>query len=579
MRYPPNLFLAALLFAAPLAQSAGERGEIRTVAEGLIFVPEKIGINAPVIVLVEEQGRARQVLDKITWALTRECIPAIAPLLRKESEKLSGASAWPQTEALLRRLEAEYQISGRNLYAFGFSASGAAAYDLAFSQPTRFKGVIAAATFPPQLPKPISIQHRKLRILLVAPDGDEFFGVEQNKKTMNLLKAEGFDATLKTVTGNHFSPLEKHADLLLRWAAGGRSLPATTVSTSGDDQKSARVTGLQPRWSKPLLAGILAPPVPARDFLVVLTDDGRAHLLASKTGEILRSIPLFKSEPAPALRRRTAAGRLFGTLLVLPVQGQPPPGDEPTRLLGVDLKDDRVLWEVTSSASISSSVGGRGSLFGYSTHDGFYHVRNVTDGTEKWSASAGTSCASSGWFLAERVFFSGTAGVFAYETLTGNKIWETGLPCSPNSDTLALSTEGDSLFAATGRQAVGLDPQTGSKLWQLPLDGDLTCAPCYVENCFVVATPTSLVAISKKGARVWTRPLTRPIPAPLQPLGRFVLLISGEGQLVAIRTDTGAPMAASQEKLDPALGLAVSGFYCVGVTTAGAVVCYDLSSL
>ncbi|MGQ9662013.1 MAG: outer membrane protein assembly factor BamB family protein [Kiritimatiellia bacterium] len=575
MRCNPNLVFWAVLLVARLAPCAGERNEIRSLPEGLIFVPEKISIGAPVIVLVEEQGRARQVLEKFTWALTREHIPAIAPLVRKEGEKLSGASAWPQTETLLKKLEVEYQIAGHNLYALGFSASGTAAYDLAFAQPGRFKGIIAAATFAPGLPKPVTLPQRRLKILLVAPEEDEFFGVKQNKKTLNLLKAEGFDVILKSVTGNHFAALEKHADILLRWAAGGRTLPATTISSSRDDQKTARVAQIPLKWSKCPPAEIIVPPIPARDFWIVLTSDGKALLIAAGTGEILRTIPLTLPM---ALGRSSAVGRLCGTIAVLPVESNTSAGEKLALLLGLDLRDDRTVWEIRSSAALSSSVNGRGSFFGYSTSDGFFHVCELSRGIEKWSVCAGTSCASSGLFSDDRVFFCGKAGVFAYETTTGNKIWEVELSCSSEVDPLALTETGDVLFVAADRQVVGLDARTGSKLWQIPFDRHLTCTPCYTKSCFVVATATSLMGINKKGTRLWTQPLTRPVETPLQPWSHLALLIAGEGQLVALKADSGTPIAASQEKLDHTLGLATSGVYCLGVTTGGALVCYDLSS-
>ncbi|MCX7591307.1 MAG: PQQ-binding-like beta-propeller repeat protein [Kiritimatiellae bacterium] len=552
-----------------------DSGSVQQVSDGLLFVPERVGINAPVIVLVEEQGRAKKTLEMMDWALKEEGIPAIVPIVAKEGDKLAGADAWSRTESLLRRLEVDYGISGRNLYTLGFSSSGAAAYDLALAQPSKFKGIIAAATFAPTLPKTLTPEQKKLKVLLVAPDKDEYFGVETNKKTQNILMAAGLSVTLKTVQGDHFSPLQKHAHVLLRWAAGGRSSPVAVLPTKAN-AVTLRAQEIPVKWSRRLPALPAGAPISAADFAILPTDDGKAHLLGIQKGEILRSISLG-SLITP--QKRPAAGKLFGTILIIPLRSETAANEMPDLLIALDLKDERIIWEARPNGGILSSISGKGALFGFGTNDGHYRVWDSVKGAEIWSVSVGGPCAASGRFARNIVYLCGLARIFAFDFATGQKLWETTDSSSSRVDSMAVSDTSELVFVVAGRQAIGLNSQDGSKLWQIPLDGESTTSPCFAQNHFIVATTANLVAISTTGRRLWAKPLTRPVTTPLQSMSGFVLLVTGEGQLVVIRADSGLPVAASREKLNTAYCPVLCGFSCVAISGEGAVVCFDLSSL
>jgi predicted esterase len=214
------------LHAGFLPAAAGAPGKVQTYAEGSVLVPAKPAAGRPVLVIAEHPRRAAQLLGMMAPALKATGVIAVAPKLVMKNRAVDGAKSMKQVDALVQRVKGGVVKPGK-LYAFSFSASGPMGYQLALkAAPTKFAGLIVAASFPPRSQDLGGATAKKVPILLVHGEADQMFGPQRAKQVEQVLKSKGFKFETKIVKGaDHMGMAGAYAGQYLVWITGAKPPP------------------------------------------------------------------------------------------------------------------------------------------------------------------------------------------------------------------------------------------------------------------------------------------------------------------------------------------------------------------
>jgi outer membrane protein assembly factor BamB len=143
--------------------------------------------------------------------------------------------------------------------------------------------------------------------------------------------------------------------------------------------------------------------------------------------------------------------------------------------------------------------------------------------------------------------------IAALDGITGQVRWERAVaPTGDFTDVDGLSLDGDRLYAAAYSGAVvALDPETGAQLWsqRIPLAARVSAGPGMV----IAVSATQLLGLSpQNGQPLWNVPLKGAPGATPEWTDRYVLLPAQQGGLRFIERSTGRTLRS----FDPGSGVA-----------------------
>jgi len=139
-------------------------------------------------------------------------------------------------------------------------------------------------------------------------------------------------------------------------------------------------------------------------------------------------------------------------------------------VLAVDAESGRTRWRTNVGAAISAGVGSDGTVSAVVTRDGNLIV---LDGSQvRWTKPLGVRVATAPLVAGGRIFVLGVdRSVHAFDAADGVKLWQVARP----GDALTLRQTGviaafkDTLLVGQGPRLAGIDPNTSTLRWEVPL--------------------------------------------------------------------------------------------------------------
>ena len=139
-------------------------------------------------------------------------------------------------------------------------------------------------------------------------------------------------------------------------------------------------------------------------------------------------------------------------------------------VLAVDAESGRTRWRTNVGATISAGVGSDGTVSAVVTRDGNLIV---LDGSQvRWTKPLGVRVATAPLVAGGRIFVLGVdRSVHAFDAADGVKLWQVARP----GDALTLRQTGviaafkDTLLVGQGPRLAGIDPNTSTLRWEVPL--------------------------------------------------------------------------------------------------------------
>ncbi len=139
-------------------------------------------------------------------------------------------------------------------------------------------------------------------------------------------------------------------------------------------------------------------------------------------------------------------------------------------LLVLESGSGKQLFRTNVGAPLSAGIGSDGRFYAVVTQD---NTLVTFDGTkELWRAQLTSRVSTSPMVAGERVFVMGVdRAVHAFDALNGNKLWSLARP--GEALTLlhigVLTSVQNTLIAGQGPRVAGIDPDTGTLRWEVPL--------------------------------------------------------------------------------------------------------------
>ncbi|HSV35958.1 MAG TPA: outer membrane protein assembly factor BamB [Ramlibacter sp.] len=136
----------------------------------------------------------------------------------------------------------------------------------------------------------------------------------------------------------------------------------------------------------------------------------------------------------------------------------------------IDAATGRDLWRTSVKAPLASGVGSDGKLAAVVTRDN--ELVALSGGNELWRQKLGAIAYTAPFVAGGRVFLlTGDRSVSAFDGQKGRRLWTQ----TRTGDALVLRQSGvmlavgDTLVVGLGGRMVGMNPQTGSSRWEVPL--------------------------------------------------------------------------------------------------------------
>ncbi len=269
------------------------------------------------------------------------------------------------------------------------------------------------------------------------------------------------------------------------------------------------------------------------------------------------------------------------------------------QLIGIRAGDGRLLWTHRLDAPITAPLLWTGGWLIVALEDGALVVFRGVDGVEMWRRDLGSTVAVRPTIAGGRVYASLSDGrVTVHELSTGVLAWERQLTGTPqhilpldavfvgSTDNffyrLSLTDGREEWYSRTGGDIIGapavdeervyfasldnilraLDRRSGVQQWRQPLDGRPSTGPIRFESALVVAglSPTIQLFDTETGlpAGRFIAPdeLAAPphlVPPPDDEAPRMALLVTGDGDVMALTTASGPPRLDSRFPPHPLL--------------------------
>ena len=186
----------------------------------------------------------------------------------------------------------------------------------------------------------------------------------------------------------------------------------------------------------------------------------------------------------------------------------------------LDAQTGRDIWRLQLPTSIAAGVGSDGKLTAVVTREN--DVVAIRDGREIWRQKLNAQAFSAPFVAGGRVFIlAADRSVNAFDGDTGRKLWSQQRPNEPlvlNQSGVMLAV-GDTLVVGMAGRVAGLNPDSGSPRWELPIasprgindverlvdlvgrasrDGDNVCARAFQAAIGCVN--------AARGSLLWTKP-------------------------------------------------------------------------
>jgi outer membrane assembly lipoprotein YfgL len=139
-------------------------------------------------------------------------------------------------------------------------------------------------------------------------------------------------------------------------------------------------------------------------------------------------------------------------------------------VLAVDAESGRTVWRTSVGTTISAGVGSDGKVSAVVTRDG--NLVALEGAKVRWTKALGVRVATAPLVAGGRIFVLGVdRSVHAFDAADGLKLWQVARP----GDALTLQQTGviaafkDTLVVGQGPRMAGVDPNTSTLRWEVPL--------------------------------------------------------------------------------------------------------------
>ena len=136
----------------------------------------------------------------------------------------------------------------------------------------------------------------------------------------------------------------------------------------------------------------------------------------------------------------------------------------------LDARTGRDIWRVALGMPIAAGVGGDGKVLAVVTRAN--DVVAMQDGRELWRQKLNAQAFTAPFVAGERVFvLAADRSVNAFDGQTGRKLWTQQRPTEPLvlRQSGVMLAVGDTLVVGLAGRLAGLNPSSGSVLWETPI--------------------------------------------------------------------------------------------------------------
>ncbi|HEY6249071.1 MAG TPA: alpha/beta hydrolase-fold protein [Candidatus Angelobacter sp.] len=195
------LSLCASGMAKPQKQTISFDGNSRIY---YVYVPDKITTPAPLILLLHGSGRDGMSQIDAWKALAEEKKVILVAPNSFDSKEWSFAADGPEFfHSVVEAVKAAYPVDGRRMYLFGHSAGAIFALYLAIMESQYFAAAaIHAGALTGDSDLYMNHAQRKIPVAIWVGTKDQFFSLENVRKTRDKFKEHGFPVQLTEMPGH-----------------------------------------------------------------------------------------------------------------------------------------------------------------------------------------------------------------------------------------------------------------------------------------------------------------------------------------------------------------------------------------
>jgi len=167
-----------------------------------LFVPQKAGVTAPLIVLLHGSGRnGLSLVEKWKDIASQEGIVLVGPDSADSAQWASPVDGPDFLHELVEALKSKYSINARRVYLFGHSAGASFALQMSLLESEYFAAtaVHAGALTPEVTSVLIQRAKRKIPIAIQVGTDDQFFPLKAVRDTRDELAKQGFSVELTEI--------------------------------------------------------------------------------------------------------------------------------------------------------------------------------------------------------------------------------------------------------------------------------------------------------------------------------------------------------------------------------------------
>jgi outer membrane assembly lipoprotein YfgL len=139
-------------------------------------------------------------------------------------------------------------------------------------------------------------------------------------------------------------------------------------------------------------------------------------------------------------------------------------------VLALDAETGRTLWRTSVGSTIAAGVGSDGTVSAVVTRDG--NLVALDSGQVRWTKPLAVRVATAPLVAGARIFVLGVdRSVHAFDAADGVKLWQVARPGDPLTlqQTGVVTAFKDTLVVGQGPRMAGVDPNTSTLRWEVPL--------------------------------------------------------------------------------------------------------------